>query len=146
MYVYVCCRVFIVIILRYIVNTSLLHSTEPPITIFVSPGNQVIPSVSPYNTFNITCAASVPADVSLEWSFTWLDATTDEQFTPSETIGIISSTSGSLANSVLHITMEERAGFYQPMCIAKLLSSLTGESSVVATENSTSVNVTVTGV
>ena len=120
---------------------ELTPPAAPPISVSVDPESVIVPNMAPYNVFTITCTAVLPGDVNLLWSFTWIDAITEQEFIPNASVNITTSTNIAVATSVLHVT-EENAGIFQPVCIAQVS---TVDMEDISTESSPGVNVTVTG-
>ena len=117
--------------------------TAPPIMVSVTPETIVVPNFSPYNEFSINCTATLPSNVSLQIEFTWINALTRQEFTPSALVSI-TNINGRESGSVLHI-VQERVGTYLIVCIAESFSDV--PSSVpISTETSVPVNITATGV
>ena len=107
----------------------------------VDPESIVVPNMAPYNEYTITCTAVLPSDVNLLWSLTWIDAISEQEFVPSASVNITTSTNVAVATSVLHV-VEESAASFQPVCTAEVF---TPDMEVISTESSPGVNVTVTG-
>lgn len=121
---------------------SCISPAELAIPITLTTEHTSVPSVAPYNTFQLTCQANVPDYLaSLPFELQWIRETGPEQeepVTPDSTTSIFTSNTGPV--SILNAT-RTTPGQYVYYCEVQYLY---GEE-VVACASSTSNGVTVTG-